>query len=68
MAARIVEWAGRYPILSIEDPAGQDDWTAMAAVTAAIGDQVQIIGDDVLVTDGGTVGARAPTPACACRR
>src|SRR3546814_9210686 len=51
MAARIVEWAKRYPILSIEDPAGQDDWTAMAAVTSALGERVQIIGDDVLVTN-----------------
>src|SRR5690606_30237981 len=50
MAARIVEWAKRYPILSIEDPAGQDDWTTMTAVTSAIGERVQIIGDDVLVT------------------
>ena len=50
MAARIIEWTRAYPILSVEDPAGQDDWATMAAVTAAIGERVQIIGDDVLVT------------------
>ncbi len=64
MAARIVEWAGRYPILSIEDPAGQDDWTAMAAVTAAIGDRVQIIGDDVLVTDAERVVRASDAAVC----
>lgn len=64
MAARIVEWAGRYPILSIEDPAGQDDWTAMAAVTAAIGDRVQIIGDDVLVTNAERVERAGDAGVC----
>ena len=64
MAARIVEWAGRYPILSIEDPAGQDDWTTMAAVTAAIGDKVQIIGDDVLVTSAARVERAGEAAVC----
>ncbi|ALH81093.1 phosphopyruvate hydratase [Sphingopyxis macrogoltabida] len=64
MAARIVEWAGRYPILSIEDPAGQDDWTTMAAVTAAIGERVQIIGDDVLVTDAARVERAGEAAVC----
>lgn len=64
MAARIVEWAKRYPILSIEDPAGQDDWTAMAAVTAAIGDRVQIIGDDVLVTSAERVERAGEAAVC----
>ena len=64
MASRIVEWAGRYPILSIEDPAGQDDWAAMAAVTAAIGERVQIIGDDVLVTNAERVERAAEAAVC----
>lgn len=64
MGARIVEWARRYPILSIEDPAGQDDWTTMAAVTAAIGDRVQIIGDDVLVTNAERVARAGAAAAC----
>lgn len=64
MAARIVEWAGRYPIRSIEDPAGQDDWTTMAAVTAAIGERVQIIGDDVLVTNATRVERAAEAAVC----
>lgn len=64
MAARIIEWARRYPILSIEDPAGQDDWTTMAAVTEAIGDRVQIIGDDVLVTNAQRVADAGDVGAC----
>ncbi|SEH20408.1 enolase [Sphingopyxis sp. YR583] len=64
MAARIVEWAKRYPILSIEDPAGQDDWTTMTAVTAAIGDRVQIIGDDVLVTNAARVERAGDAGVC----
>lgn len=64
MAARIIEWAGRYPILSIEDPAGQDDWTTMAAVTAALGDKVQIIGDDVLVTNAARVERAGDAAVC----
>src|SRR3546814_17328940 len=64
MAARIVEWAGRYPILSIEDPAGQDDWATMAAVTAAIGERVQIIGADVLVPDAARVARAGEAEVC----
>ncbi len=64
MAARIIEWTKTYPILSVEDPAGQDDWTTMAAVTAAIGDRVQIIGDDVLVTNAARVERAGDGAVC----
>lgn len=64
MGARIVEWTGRYPILSVEDPAGQDDWATMAAVTAAIGDRVQVIGDDVLVTNADRVARAGEAGVC----
>ncbi len=64
MAARIIEWCGRYPILSVEDPAGQDDWQTMSRVTAAIGDRVQIIGDDVLVTYAARVERAAAAGVC----
>lgn len=40
-----------YPIASIEDPFDQDDWTHYAKLTAEIGEQVQIVGDDLLVTN-----------------
>lgn len=64
MAARMIDWTKRYPILSIEDPAGQDDWASMIAVTSEIGDQVQVIGDDVLVTNARRVAEAATAGAC----
>jgi len=41
----------RYPIVSIEDPFDQDDWDAYAAMVARFGEKVQIVGDDLLVTN-----------------
>lgn len=64
MAARIIEWCGRYPILSVEDPAGQDDWQTMGRVMAAIGNRVQVIGDDVLVTNAQRVERAAAAGVC----
>jgi enolase len=46
-----VELCGRYPIVSIEDGMAEDDWDGWAALTAAIGDRVQLVGDDVFVTN-----------------
>ena len=40
-----------YPIVSIEDPFDQDDWENYAKLTSEIGRQVQIVGDDLLVTN-----------------
>jgi enolase len=45
------DWMDRYPIISLEDGLAEDDWDGWAALTAAIGDQVQIVGDDLLVTN-----------------
>ncbi len=42
---------GRYPIVSIEDGMAEDDWDGWAALTAAIGDNVQLVGDDLFVTN-----------------
>lgn len=44
-------WVERYPIASIEDPVHEDDADGMAVFTAAVGDRVQIVGDDFLVTN-----------------
>ena len=47
-------WAGiveRYPIVSIEDGAAEDDWEAWKALTARLGDRVQLVGDDIFVTN-----------------
>ncbi len=46
---------------------GQDDWTTMVAVTAAVGEHVQIIGDDVLVTNAARV-ERVADARCATQR
>lgn len=40
-----------YPIVSIEDPFDQDDWETYTKLTGEIGQQVQIVGDDLLVTN-----------------
>lgn len=44
-------WLARYPILSIEDPLAEDDTDGMRRFTEAFGDRVQIVGDDLLVTN-----------------
>ena len=46
-----VDLCGRYPIVSIEDGMAEDDWDGWAALTAALGDRVQLVGDDVFVTN-----------------
>jgi enolase len=45
------DWADRYPIVSIEDGLAEDDWTGWAELTARLGDRVQLVGDDLLVTN-----------------
>ena len=45
------DWSKKYPILSIEDGLDEDDWKGWAELTAAIGDKVQIVGDDLFVTN-----------------
>ncbi len=44
-------WVRQYPIISIEDGCAEDDWKGWAALTAAMGDKVQIVGDDLFVTN-----------------
>jgi enolase len=45
------DWTSRYPIISLEDGLAQDDWANWSKLVAAIGDRVQIVGDDLLVTN-----------------
>jgi enolase len=45
------DWINRYPIISLEDGLAEDDWDGWVALTAAIGDRVQVVGDDLLVTN-----------------
>jgi enolase len=51
MPAFWAELAGRYPIVSIEDGLAEDDWDAWAQLTRELGDRVQLVGDDLFVTN-----------------
>ena len=44
-------WLDRYPIVSLEDGIGEVDWAGWRALTARLGDRVQLVGDDLLVTN-----------------
>ena len=51
MARYLADLAARYPIVSIEDGMAEDDWVGWAALTREIGDRVQLVGDDLFVTN-----------------
>jgi enolase len=51
MVAFLKKWAESYPIVSIEDGLAEDDWATWTALTAEIGDKVQLVGDDLYVTN-----------------
>jgi enolase len=57
-------FADEFPIVSIEDPFDQNDWDAYAKMTALIGDKVQIVGDDLLVTNPTRVAESIKRQAC----
>ena len=44
-------WVDKYPIVSIEDGLAEDDWDGWAKMTEALGDRIQIVGDDIFVTN-----------------
>lgn len=50
MVDMVAGWADRYPIISIEDGVAEDDWDGWKALTDRLGDRVQLIGDDLFVT------------------
>jgi enolase len=51
LAAYYADLIGAYPLVSIEDPLDEEDWAGWKALTDAIGDKVQIVGDDLFVTN-----------------
>ena len=51
MTALYQEWSDQYPIFSIEDGMAEDDWQGWQSLTQAIGDRVQLVGDDLFVTN-----------------
>lgn len=51
MVAFWEDWVNRYPVLSLEDGLAEDDWEHWQLLTARLGDRLQIVGDDLLVTN-----------------
>ncbi len=51
MAAYLADLVARYPIISIEDGMAEDDWAGWKALTDAVGDRCQLVGDDLFVTN-----------------
>lgn len=51
MVALWADWVRQYPIISIEDGFAQDDWEGWKLVTQALGDKIQLVGDDLFVTN-----------------
>jgi enolase len=59
MIRLLMGWLERYPIVSIEDPLAEDDLEGFAAFTAAVGGRVQVVADDLTVTEAARVRAAA---------
>jgi enolase len=51
MVEMYIDWVRQYPIISIEDGVAESDWDGWKKLTAAIGDRVQLVGDDLFVTN-----------------
>jgi enolase len=51
MAAIYRDWVTSYPIVSLEDPLAEEDWDGWRTLTTSVGDQVQLVGDDLFVTN-----------------
>jgi enolase len=51
MTAVYTSWLDAYPIVSLEDPLAEEDWAGWQQLTAELGDRVQIVGDDIFVTN-----------------
>ena len=64
MVAFYEEWVNKYPIISIEDGLAEDDWASWALLTARVGDRVQIVGDDLLVTNVARIQRAIAEGAC----
>ncbi len=59
-----VDWANKYPIISLEDGLAEDDWAGWQKLTAAIGDRVQLVGDDLLVTNTSRIARAIAEKSC----
>jgi enolase len=64
MVAFWVDWVNKYPIVSIEDGLAQDDWEGWKLFTEQVGNRIQIVGDDLLVTNPSRVTRAIAEKAC----
>jgi len=64
MCELLMRWIEQYPIVSIEDPLAEDDESGLVAFTRAAGSQIQIVGDDYLVTNADKIRRAATRAAC----
>jgi enolase len=64
MGDMLLGWLRRYPIIAIEDPLAEDDLGGLARFTAAAGDSIEVVGDDVLCTDARRIREAAALGAC----
>lgn len=64
LSEMLLRWLERYPIVSVEDPMGEDDGAAFARFTSAAGPKVQVVGDDLLVTNASRISDAAAHSAC----
>ena len=55
MTDMLADWCKRYPIITIEDAMDQNDWAGWQHLTASLGSRVQLVGDDLFVTDSATL-------------
>lgn len=60
---RVVGWTDRYPLVAVEDPLAEDDWSGWRRLTDRVGPDVRVIGDDLLVTDLDRLDRAASTGA-----
>jgi enolase len=64
MVAFYADWVEKYPIISIEDGLDEDDWESWVVMMEHLGDQIQIVGDDLLVTSAERVQKAINMNAC----
>ena len=64
MIAMWVDWCNRYPIISLEDGLAEDDWAGWSKLYAQVGNKVQLVGDDLLVTNVTRIQKAISEKAC----
>ena len=50
MIQEITQWCDEFPVLSVEDPLDEDDWDGWVQITAQLGERIELVGDDLFVT------------------